>query len=81
MIVRRRDIKPKGWFESFIDDTNIIEKLVFLIWFAMIGIFYIMFDGFDMWIRILASIGLFTLLSTLVYWFGVFMSSEQRDWN
>ena len=42
MIVRRKQPKPKGWFESFLDDTNIIEKLFFLIWFGVIGIFYVM---------------------------------------
>ena len=77
---RNKQLK-EGWFEQFIDDTNIIEKLIFLIWFGMIGIFYIMFDGFDIWIRVLASIGLFSLLSTLIYGFGVFMSGEERDWN
>ena len=80
-IMRRKEQKPKGWFESFIDDTNIIEKLMFLIWFGMIAILYIMFDVFDMWIRILLSVGLFTLLSTLIYGFAVFMSSEERYWN
>ena len=55
MIVRRNQ-PTKGWFESWIDDTNIIEKLVFLIWFAMIGIFYVMLDWFDIWIRVLLSI-------------------------
>ena len=76
---RNKQLK-KGWFEQFIDDTNIIEKLIFLIWFGMIGIFYIMFDMFEWWIRLLISISLFSLSSTLIYWFGVFMSSEERDW-
>ena len=80
MIRKKQELK-KGWFESFIDDTNIIEKLMFLIWFGMIGILYIMFDVFDMWIRILLSIGSFILLSLLIYGFAVFMSSEERDWN
>ena len=77
---RNKQLK-EGWFEQFIDDTNIIEKLIFLIWFGMIGIFYIMFDMFNMWIRILISIGLFSLSSILIYWFGCFMSSEERSWN
>ena len=81
MIVRKKDVKPKGWFESFIDDTNIIEKLFFLIWFGAIGIFYVMLDWFNIWIRVLLSVGLFTLLSTMIYGFAVFMSSEERDWN
>ena len=81
MIVRKRDIKSKGWFESFIDDTNIIEKLIFLIWFAVIYVFYLMFDGFDIWIRVLLSVGLFSLSSLMIYLFAAFMSSQDRSWN
>ena len=81
MIRRRGQQLKKGWSESFIDDTTFIEKLVFIIWFGMIGIFYIMFDMFDIWIRVLLSIGLFTILSIIIYWFGNFMSSEERYWN
>ena len=82
MIIRKgRQDRKKGWFESFIDDTNIIEKFGFLIWFGMIGILYIIFDGFDIWIRIASSVFIFIVLSLLVYGFGVFMSSDERDWN
>ena len=80
-MIRRKQPKPKGLFEAFIDDTNIIEKLFFLIWFGAIGIFYVMFDMFNIWIRVLLSVGLFTVLSLLIYGFAVFMSSEERDWN
>ena len=80
-MIRRKQPKPKGWFESFIDDTNIIEKLFFLVWFGAIGIFYVMLDWFNIWIRVLLSVGLFTLLSTMIYGFAVFMSSDERDWN
>ena len=80
MIRKKQELK-KGWFESFIDDTNIIEKFGFLIWFGMIGILYIIFDGFDIWIRIASSVFIFIVLSLLVYGFGVFMSSDERDWN
>ena len=80
-MIRRKQEPKKSWSESFIDDTTFIEKLVFIIWFGMIGIFYIMFDMFNMWIRILVSIGSFTILSVLIYWFGIFMSSKDRNWN
>jgi len=80
-LIRRKQEPKKSWSESFIDDTTFIEKLVFIIWFGMIGIFYIMFDMFNMWIRILVSIGSFTILSVLIYWFGIFMSSKDRNWN
>ena len=80
-MIRRKPELKKGWFESWIDDTNIIEKAIFLIWFGMIYMFYLMFDGFDIWIRISLSVGLFTTLSVLIYWFSVFMSSQGRSWN
>ena len=47
----------------------------------MIGILYIMFDGFDIWIRIASSVSIFIVLSLLVYGFAIFMSSDERDWN
>tara|TARA_Y100000034_G_scaffold70465_1_gene85031 strand:- start:131 stop:376 length:246 start_codon:yes stop_codon:yes gene_type:complete len=81
MIRRREPQLKKGWSESFIDDTNFIEKIAFIMWFGMIGIFYIMFDMLDIWIRILISIGSFTISSIIIYWFGNFMSSEERHWN
>ena len=80
-VIRRNQPKPKGWFEAFIDDTNIIEKLVFLMWFCVIGAFYVMLDWFDIWIRVLLSVGLFSLSSMMIYGFAVFMSNEDRYWN
>jgi hypothetical protein len=80
-MIRREPQLKKSWFEIFIDDTTFVEKLVYIIWFGIIYIFYIMFDMFDIWIRVLLSIGLFTILSTLIYWFSKFMSSEERHWN
>ena len=80
-MIRRKQPKPKGWFESFIDDTNIIEKFIFLMWFCVIGAFYVMLDWFDIWIRVLLSVGLFSLSSIIIYGFAVFMSSEERYWN
>ena len=80
-MIRRKQPKPKGWFEAFIDDTNIIEKFIFLMWFCVIGAFYVMLDWFDIWIRVLLSVGLFTVLSILVYGFACFMSNQDRSWN
>ena len=80
MIRRKQELK-KDWSESFIDDTTFIEKLAFIMWFGMIYMFYIMFDMFNIWIRILVSIGLFSLSSLLIYWFGRFMSNKDRSWN
>ena len=51
MIIRKgRQDRKKGWFEAFIDNTNIIEKAIFLIWFGMIYMFYLMFDMFDIFL-------------------------------
>ena len=83
MIVnRRRETQLKsGLFERVIDDTNFIEKIVFILWFGTGGMFYLMFDWFDMWIRVLISIGMFVVLSLIIYGFAKFMSSEERHWN
>jgi len=82
MIIRRREPQlKKGWFESWIDDTTFIEKIAFIVWFGLIAMFYIMFDMFAIWLRVLISVGLFIISSVLVYGFGKFMSGEDRSWN
>ena len=82
IINRKKQSKPKGWFESFIDDTNIIEKLIFIIWFTLPYFLFLMLDGIpNIWIKIASSIGSFILLSLFIYGFAVFMSSDERDWN
>ena len=70
-MIRRKQPKPKGWFESFIDDTNIIEKFIFLMWFCVIGAFYVMLDWFDIWIRVLLSVGLFSLSSIIIRYIAI----------
>ena len=80
-MIRRKQEPKKSWSESFIDDTNFIEKIVFILWFGTGGMFYLMFDWFDMWIRVLISIGMFVVLSLIIYGFAKFMSSEERHWN
>jgi len=82
MINRERNKQlKKSWFETLIDDTNFIEKMVFILWLGMGGMFYLMFDWFNMWIRVLISIGMFVVSSLIIYGFGTFMSSEERNWN
>ena len=82
IINRKKQQKPKGWFESWIDDTNIIEKLIFMIWFSLPYFLFLMLDGIsNIWIKVSSSAGVFILLSLLIYGFAVFMSSDERDWN
>ena len=82
IINKRNQPKPKGWFESWLDDTNIIEKLIFMIWFALPYFRFLMLDGIpNIWIKVTSTIGIFVSLSLLIYGFAVFMSSDERDWN
>ena len=80
MIRRREPIKKKGWFESFIDDYSFMEKLILMLWCTFPYFIFIMLDWFDIWIRVALALGIFIISSLLCYWFGVFMSSEDRDW-
>ena len=80
-IIRRKQEKPKGWFEAFIDDTTFVEKIVYIIWLFVPYAFYLMFDVFDIWIRVLLSVGIFIVISFLIYGFAIFMGSEERHWN
>jgi len=81
MIRRKEPQLKKSWFEIFIDDYTFPEKLVVIMWVGLIGIVYIMLDMLSIWFRVLISLGVFILSSLLTYWFGQFMSSDQRDWN
>ena len=83
MIVnRRRETQLKsGLFERVIDDTNFIEKIVFILWFGLPYILYLMLESFDLIIRLGLTLGIFTLASLIVYWFGTYMGSGDRYWN
>ena len=39
-----------------------------------------MADGLEVWYRVVTSIGVWVLLTLCCYWFGVFMSNEERSW-
>ena len=84
MIVNRRrepQLK-KAWFETFIDDTTFVEKLVYIMWCGLPYFLFLMLDIIsNIWIRTISTIGIFILLSLLIYGFGKFMSSGNRDWN
>jgi hypothetical protein len=80
MIRRRTPQSRKGWLEEWLD-FSFPEKLISIMWFGMPYIIWMMADGLDIWIRTLVSVGVFIFLSLLCYWFGMFMSSGDRDWN
>jgi len=80
MIHRRNQPTPKGWFEEWLD-ISFPEKLVTIAWCGLPYIIWLMVDGLEIWYKVLASVGVWVLLSFCCYWFGNFMSSEQREWN
>ena len=84
MMIVNRDrhrYKQKSFGEMLISDTSFPEKLIVIMWCAMPYLIWMMAEGLEIWYRILTSIGLFVLLTLLCYWFGNFMSSQDRDWN
>ena len=81
MMVRRREqIRNKGWFAEWLT-LSFMEKLISIMWFGMTYMIWIMAEGLDVWYRVIVSVGVFILLTLLCYWFGHFMSSDQRHWN
>ena len=81
MIIRdRHKLRPKGWFEEWLD-LSFMEKLMSMMWCGMPYLIWMMADGLELMYKIPISIGIWILLSLLCYWFGKFMSSDQRDWN
>ena len=80
MMIRRNDYKDKSFMEMLISDTSFPEKLVVIMWCGMPYIIWMMADGLELMYKIPISIGMWILLTLLCYWFGVFMSSQDRDW-
>tara|TARA_R110002020_G_scaffold3480_3_gene15457 strand:+ start:262 stop:507 length:246 start_codon:yes stop_codon:yes gene_type:complete len=81
MIIRKdRYGRKKGWFEEWLD-LSFIEKLMSIMWCGFPYLVWVMCDGLEVWYKIILSIGIWILATLLCYWFGVFMSSDQRDWN
>ncbi len=80
-MIRRKPELKKSWFEILIDDTTFPEKLVCITWCGLPYIIWIMLDNLIIWYKIIGTIGVWLLLTLLCYWFGKFMSSEERHWN
>ena len=82
IINKRNQPKPKGWFESWLDDTTFIEKIAYLVWFTLPWGLFIMLDFIpNIFIRLLFVSSVFILVSLLIYGFAVFMSNDERSWN
>tara|TARA_R110002110_G_scaffold181689_1_gene388111 strand:- start:3586 stop:3861 length:276 start_codon:yes stop_codon:yes gene_type:complete len=80
MIHRRNQLKSKGWFEEWLD-ISLIEKLVTIMWCGMPYIIWLVVDDLIIVYKVLTSIGVWILMTLLCYWFGKFMSSDEREWN
>ena len=80
MIRRREPQLRKGWFEEWLDIT-FPEKMVTVAWCGLPYLIWLMVDGLDLIYKIPITLGIWIFLTLLCYWFGKFMSSEQRNWN
>ena len=81
MIINRRDKKkPKGWFEQWLDIT-FPEKLITMAWCGMPYLLWMMFEDFNVLYKVPMVIGVWVLMTLACYWFGHFMSSDEREWN
>ena len=80
MIRDRYKPTKKGWFEEWLD-LSFMEKLITMMWCGMPYMIWIMVGDLIIAYKILTSIGVWIVLTLLCYWFGHFMSSEERDWN
>ena len=81
MVIRKgRQDRKKGWIEEWLD-LSFVEKLISIMWCGMPYLIWMMADGLELMYKIPISIGIWILLSLLCYWFGHFMSSEERHWN
>ena len=76
----RRIERNKGWFEQWLDIT-FVEKLVTIMWCGMPYLIWMMCENLSVLYKIPISIGIWILLTLLCYWFGNFMSSDEREWN
>ena len=66
-MIRRDQIKEKSFMEMLISDTSFPEKLIVILWCGMPYLIWMMAEGLEIWYRILTSIGLFVLLTLLLF--------------
>ena len=80
MIRRKEQTLKKGWLEEWLDIT-FVEKLVSIAWCGIPYLIWLITDELSIIYKIPISIGVWMLMTLLCYWFGKFMSSDQRYWN
>ena len=72
--------RNKGWFEEWLD-LSFMEKLMSMMWCGFPYLIWLMSDGLSILYKLLLSIGVWILATLLCWWFGNFMSSDEREWN
>jgi len=72
--------RNKSWFEEWLD-ISFIEKLITIMWCGMPYLLWMMSEGLDVIYKIPIVIVVWILLTLLCWWFGHFMSSDEREWN
>ena len=80
IINRRKPQRKKGWFEEWLD-LSFMEKLMSMMWCGLPYLIWLIVEDLSIIYKIPISIGGWILLTLLCYWFGRFMSSEERHWN
>jgi len=80
LINRKEPSRKKGWFEQWLDIT-FVEKLVTIMWCGLPYLIWMICENLSVLYKIPISIGIWILLTLLCYWFGNFMSSDEREWN
>ena len=76
----RRGYKEKSFMEMLISDTSFPEKLIVIMWCGMTYLLWMMAEGLGVVYKVPIVISVWVLLTLLCYWFGHFMSSEDRSW-
>ena len=81
MVVNKRNQpRHKGWFEEWLD-LSFMEKLVTIMWCGMPYMLWMIAEDVIVMYRLPIVIVIWILLTLSCWWFGHFMSSDQRDWN
>ena len=79
MIHKKYTDRKKGWFEEWLE-LSFMEKLVTIMWCGMPYLLWMISEGLSIPYRVITSISVWILLTLLCYWFGKFMSNEERSW-
>ena len=80
VINKRNQPRQKGWFEQWLD-LSFMEKLITIMWCGMPYLLWLMSEGLGMMYKVPVVIVVWVVLTLLCWWFGHFMSSDERDWN